>query len=161
MKSIICVTILMALIFSVAGAEDLKRLGLDDTAALGTVIQSDTVVKKEGKQSVKITTKHPTTICLAEVKGLDLANSKLIYVAQVKSDLKGRAYLEMWAHFGGDQYFSKGINDPIHGKTDWKPIQTPFLFQKDQQPDKLTLNIVIEGTGTVWIDDARLSKMPL
>jgi len=34
-------------------------------------------------------------------------------------------------------------------------------FQKGQRPDKVTLNLVINGKGTVWIDDVVLSKAPL
>lgn len=83
------------------------------------------------------------------------------YKAKVKSELSGSAFLEMWAHVGGGQYFSRGMHDSITGKSDWKSIQTPFLFQKGQQPDKVTLNIVINGTGTVWIDEAALTKEPL
>ena len=50
------------------------------------------------------------------------------------------------------------MNDPAKGKSDWKTIQTPFMFQKGQKPDKVTLNIVINGKGTVWVDDLVLSK---
>ena len=73
----------------------------------------------------------------------------------------GTAFLEMWAHVGGGNYFSKGMNNPIRGKSDWKTIQTPFIFQKGQRPDKLTLNVIINGKGTLWIDDIVLSQEPL
>jgi hypothetical protein len=144
-----------------AFAEDLKRLNLDDASAIGTTIQTDTQVKAEGKGSIKITTRWPTTICLGEVTGLNIENAKLVYKAKVKSDLDGTALLEMWVHLGGGQYFSRGTNDVVSQKTDWKVIQTPFLFQKGQKPDRVTLNLIINGKGTVWIDDVVLSKEPL
>ena len=53
------------------------------------------------------------------------------------------------------------MNDAVSQKSDWKTIQTPFMFQKGQKPDKVTLNLVINGKGTVWIDDIVLSKEPL
>ena len=53
------------------------------------------------------------------------------------------------------------MNDVVQGKSDWKGIQTPFMFQKGQKPTKVTLNIVINGQGTVWVDDIVLSKEPL
>ena len=152
---------ILTLVSSVAMAEDLKKLSLDDASALGTIIQSDTKVKTEGHSSVRITTKHPTTVCLGEVTGLDVENARLLYTAKVKSDLNGNAYLEMWAHLGSGQYFSRGMNDPVKGKSDWKSIQTPFIFKEGQNPDKVTLNLVINGKGTVWIDDVVLSKAPL
>ncbi|HVP78598.1 MAG TPA: hypothetical protein VMV04_11960 [Thermodesulfobacteriota bacterium] len=161
MKRILSILVLLALLASSAYAQELKKLNLDDAAAIGTTIQTDTQVKAEGKGSVKITTRWPTTICLGEVTGLDIENAKLVYKAKVKSDLEGTAFLEMWAHVGGGQYFSRGMNDAVTQKTEWKTIQTPFLFQKGQRPDKVTLNLIINGRGTVWIDDIVLSKEPL
>jgi len=161
MKRILMIFAVLVIVASSGQAEDLRKLNLDDASAIGTTIQTDTQVKAEGRGSIKITTQWPTTICLGEVKGLNIETAKLVYKAKVKSDLEGTAFLEMWAHVGGGQYFSKGMNDVVSQKTDWKIIQTPFLFQKGQQPDKVTLNVVINGKGTVWIDDIVLSKEPL
>ena len=161
MKLTLYVFAMLALVASSAYSEDLKKLNLDDATAIGTTIQTDTQVKAEGKGSIKITTQWPTTICLGEVPGLNVENAKLVYKAKVKSNLEGTAFLEMWAHIGGGQYFSRGMDDVVKQKTDWKVIQTPFLFQKGQRPDKVTLNLVINGKGTVWIDDIVLSKEPL
>ena len=151
----------LVLIAGSAYAEDLKKLSLDDASAIGTTIQADTQVKAEGKVSIKITTQWPTTICLGEASGLNIENAKLLYKAKVKSDLDGSAFLEMWVQVGSGQYFSRGMNDQVGQKTDWKIIQTPFFFQKGQRPGKVTLNLVINGKGTVWIDDVVLSKEPL
>ena len=161
MKRTLSIFALLAFVVGSAYAQELKKLNLDDASAIGTTIQTDTQVKVEGKGSIKITTQWPTTICLGEVTGLEVENAKLVYKAKVKSDLDGTAFLEMWAHVAGGQYFSRGMNDVVTQKTDWKTIQTPFLFQKGQKPDKVTLNLVINGRGTVWIDDIVLSKEPL
>jgi hypothetical protein len=45
--------------------------------------------------------------------------------------------------------------------TDWQALQAPFVFEKEQNPDKVTLNLVINGSGTVWIDDILLLAEPL
>jgi len=161
MRVVILIFCVILLVAGLGYAEELRKLNLDDAGAIGTTIQTDTQVKAEGKGSVKITTQWPTTICLGEVTGLNVENAKLLYKAKVKSDLDGSAFLKMWAHVGGGQYFSRGMNDIVGGKADWKIIQTPFLFQKGQRPDKVTLNIVINGKGTIWIDDIVLSKESL
>jgi hypothetical protein len=161
MKRVLPIVALLTVVAGPAHAQQLRKLNLDDASALGTTIQTDAQVKTEGKGSIKITTRWPTTICLGEVDRLDVENAKLVYRASVKSELEGSAFLELWAHVGGGQYFSRGMNDPVGGKTQWKTIQTPFLFQKGQRPEKVTLNIVINGKGTVWIDDIVLSKEPL
>lgn len=160
MKRILPILIFLSLATGLAVADNLIRLNLDDASSIGTTIQTDSKYKTEGKGSVRIKTKYPTTVCLGEVNGLDVENSKLLYTAKVRSELDGVAFLEMWAHVGGGQYFSRGMNDTIQGKTDWKSIQTLFMFQKGQNPDKVTLNLVINGKGTVWIDDVVLSKVP-
>ena len=161
MRHLLLIVIISTLFSSVTMAEDLKKLSLDDAASIGTTIQIDSEVKTEGRSSVRITTKYPTTVCLGEVIGLDVESARLLYTASVKSDLDGIAFLEMWVHVGGGQYFSRGMTDPIKGRSDWKPIQTPFIFQKGQNPDLVILNLVINGKGTVWIDDVVLSKAAL
>ena len=158
MKLILSIFIVLALTASSVYSEDLKKLSLDDASAIGTTIQTDARIKAEGNGSVKITTQWPTTICIGELSGINVENAKLIYKAKVKSNLDGTAYLEMWVHIGGGQYFSRGMNDVVSQKTDWKVIQTPFLLQKGQKPDKVTLNIVMNGKGTVWVDDVVVSK---
>ena len=158
MNRILTIPVILTLLCSSTFADDLMKMSLDDASTLGTTIQTDLNVKTEGKGSIRITTLYPTTVCLGEVNSLDLENARLVYKAKVKSDLKGAAYLEMWAYVGTGQYFSKGMNDPVKGKSDWKSIQTPFIFQKGQNPEKIILNLVINGTGTVWIDDIVLSK---
>jgi len=142
-------------------AADLRKLSLDDTSSIGIAIETDSRVKIEGEGSIRITTKHPTTVCIGEVNGLDIEDAALIYKAMVKSDLEGGAYLEMLVQIGEEQYFSKGMNDPIMGKSDWRLLQTPFIFQVGQNPGKVLLNIVINGRGIVWIDDVVLSETPL
>lgn len=147
----------------VVRAEELKRLSLDAPFGASPRIEADAKVKVEGTSSIKITTLWPTTVCLGEVTGPNIDNAKLVYSAKVKTELEGNgtAFLELWAHVGGGQFFSKGMNDAISQKSDWKTIQTQFMFQKGQKPDKVTLNLVINGKGAVWIDDIVLSKEPL
>lgn len=142
-------------------ADDLKKLGLDDAGAIGLRVETDASEKVEGKGSVRITTQWPTTVCLGEVDGLDVENARLVYRAKVKSRLEGTAYLEVWAHVGTGQYFSRGMDSTVAGQQNWKALQTVFFLQKGQKAHKATLNLVINGRGTVWIDDAVLSREPL
>jgi hypothetical protein len=155
---VIVVGIAFVLTGTCASAEDLIKLGLDDVSTLGITIENDSRIKVEGAGSVKITTLHPTTVCLGEVTGLDLANTTLIYRAHARSQLEGSAFLEMWVQVGSGRYFSRGLNSTIEGHSDWQVIQTPFVFQKGQSPGRITLNLIINGTGTIWIDDVVLSK---
>jgi len=46
----------------------------------------------------------------------------------------------------------------VSGTTDWTTEETPFFLQKGENPDNIKLNLVMNGTGTAWIDDIRLLK---
>ena len=161
MSRLACLALLSACLAGPARAQELRKLGLDDASALGLRIETDGDVKVEGKASVKIATRWPTTVCLGEVTGLQVESAALVYGARVRSELDGSAFLEMWVHVGGGQYFSRGLDDPIRGKSDWKALRTPFFLQKGQKAEKVTLNLVVNGKGTVWIDDVVLSRGPL
>ncbi|KPK30299.1 MAG: hypothetical protein AMK69_03770 [Nitrospira bacterium SG8_3] len=142
--------------------EELSRLALDDALSLGTTVSTDQKVSQDGNGSIKISTVWPTTICLGEVQRLNVENAQIIYRARVKSEkLEGTAFLEMWCHVGGGQYFSRGMNSVVSGTMDWRILQTPFLLKPGQRTKKVTLNIVINGKGTVWVDDVHLLKEPL
>lgn len=160
--AILKITLLIVWFLLIGGspalAENLIKLSLDDVSSLGLTIASDPQVKVEGRSSIRIATLHPATVCLGEVSGLDLENSTLNYSARVKSQLDGTALLEMWVQVDGRRYFSRGLNSTIKGNSDWQLIQTPFIFQKGQKPERITLNLIINGTGTVWVDDVVLSK---
>lgn len=153
---------LALLIFSCAAmAQEVTKLSLDDPKALGLIIEEDSAMKTEGSSSIKITTKWPTVVCLGETSEVDAAGARLVYRAKVRTELEGEAFLEMWVKVDGKNYFSRGLNDAIKGSSDWKELKTFFIFEKGQKPEKITLNLSVNGIGTVWIDDAVISKEPL
>jgi hypothetical protein len=160
-------TLLVVSIALVAGVADpasaqvLKKFGLDDASSIGLKLTADPAVKVEGAASLRIETRWPTSVCLGEVTGVDVEAAQLVFRARVKTDLEGDAFLEMWVSVAGGQYFSRGMNDRVGGTSDWKAIQTPFVFQKGQKPDTVTLNVIVNGKGTVWVDDVVLSKAPV
>ena len=69
----------------------------------------------------------------------------------------GRAYLEMWCWFDDrGEFFSRDLYSPLTGNVDWSSEETIFNLKKGENPDNVKLNLVIEGKGTVWIDDIHL-----
>ncbi len=144
-----------------ARANVVKRLSLDDAAAASPRIEADAAVKAEGAAALRITATWPTTVTLGEVDGPDVEAATLVYSARVKTDLEGAAFLELWAHVGGGRYFSRGLDDVVRQRSDWRTIRTPFVLGKGQRPEKVTLNLVIDGRGTVWVDDVVLTTEPL
>jgi hypothetical protein len=123
----------------------------------------DTVISSDGKGSLKITVDQPAIVKLFEVRGIDIENARLIYRAQVKTEkVSGNAYIEMWCIFPGlGEFFSRSLQSPLSGTMNWSIQETPFFLQKGQKPELVKLNVVINGQGTLWIDDITLAKSAL
>ncbi|MCX5684515.1 MAG: serine/threonine-protein kinase [Planctomycetota bacterium] len=124
-----------------------------------------------GQGSLKVVADGPTTVRLFEygptagfykAGPYDVDNSRLTYQAKLRTwGLQGQAYLEMWCHFpNGEEYFSRGLDKPLSGTNDWTSAETSFLVKGAREPDNVRLNLVIDGKGTVWIDDVGLTLRP-
>lgn len=145
--------------------EELKKYSLDSLD--GIITQSGASLDKDnssdGKGSLRIQTVAPTTVRLFEINDIDVENARLAYQARVRTkDVQGQVYLEMWCHFPGKgEFFSRGLQDAATGTADWMTMETPFFLKKGEKPDLVKLNLVVNGEGTVWIDEVRLIKGPL
>jgi len=133
----------------------------------GLITRTDVSIDKEitsdGNGSLRITTNQPTTIRLYETGDINVENARLTYQAKVRTeDMQGKVYLEMWCQFTGKgEFFSRDLSSPLGGTTDWSTEETSFFLRKGENPDNVKLNLVVDGKGTVWIDDVRLFKGPL
>lgn len=127
------------------------------------VIDEDIYVNGGGSLRIKSDSSEKRTIRLYENGPIDVENRMLVYSAKLRSEgLKGKAYLEMWCEFGDKgEFFSRGLDHPISGTTNWTTVQTPFRLEPGQKPVNVKLNLVTEGEGTIWIDDVKLSSSPL
>ena len=144
---------------------ELKKFPIDSLEGLITQsgVQFDKEVSSDGNGSLKIIATEPTVVRLYELGGIDVENARLIYQAKVRTEgVEGQVYLEMWCHFPGKgEYFSRGLQTPLTGTTNWTTEETPFFLKKGENPDNVKLNLVINGKGTAWIDDIRVLKGPL
>jgi len=117
-----------------------------------------------GALKIECTTPEKRTIRLFETGPIRIDNCILIYSATLRPDnLNGKAYLEMWCEIPDEgEFFSRGLDHPVMGIANhWIKVQTPFRLESGQMPANVKLNLVIEGTGTVWIDDIKLLSSPL
>ena len=110
-----------------------------------------------------VDSKEAQTVRLFEVQDPPVEQCLIAYKAMLKTEgLAGRAFLEMWCRLPErGEFFSKGLDQAVQGTTDWASYQIPFYLKKEQRPDLIKLNLVIEGTGKVWIKDVQLLKTPL
>lgn len=141
---------------------ELKRFPLNDLEGVlsRSDVEFDRAVSSDGGGSVRISVTQPTVVRLFELGDLDIENARLIYQAKVRTQgVNGQVYLEMWCRFPGKgEFFSRGLQTPVSGTTDWTTEETPFFLQKGENPDNIKLNLVMNGTGTAWIDDIRLLR---
>ena len=144
---------------------ELKHYPLDtlDGIITRSNIALDKDISSDQRGSLRITTSTPTTLRLYETGDMSIDNARLIYQAKLRTaGVEGQVYLEMWCHFPGKgEFFSRALDAPLTGTTEWTSQETPFFLKKGENPDDIKLTLVINGKGTVWIDDLRLLKGPL
>ncbi len=143
----------------------LRRFPVDNLEGVVTRsgVQIDEKISSDGNGSLRITATEPTVVRLFEVGNVDIENARLIYQARVRTEnVQGQVYLEMRCHFPGKgEFFSRGLQTPLTGTTEWTTEEIPFFLKKGENPDNIKLNLVVNGQGTTWIDDICLLKGPL
>ncbi len=160
MNTLICTMIGLSLLAVVmadaAETETLKKFSTSDPA-----ISKDLKVDEEHAWLAEPS--KPQTIRLFEVSDPAVEDCMLIYSAKLKTEgLQGQAYLEMWCRFPGKgEFFSRGLQNQVSGSNNWASYETPFFLKKGEKPDLLKLNLVVKGTGKIWIKDVTLLKAPL
>lgn len=132
-------------------------------------VQIDRKMSSDNKGSIYINASKPRTIELIELNKDNLKNKRLTFIAQMKSeglqasgDMRGISYIELAAKFpNGEELVSRGPRIPIKGTTDWRVVDTVLYIDKNDSPESVKLNLVVEGVGNVWIDSVKLEAIPL
>jgi len=144
------------------GEQVLATLPLDslDEVITKSGVTLDPDVTTDGNGSIRVDASQPVTVRIAEIEGPFAGNTRLIYRARLRSaELQGQAYLEMWCVLPGQgEYFSRALQSPLTGTNDWVSQETPFFLRKGQNPSRVRLNLVVDGQGTVWLDEAVLAR---
>jgi hypothetical protein len=133
--------------------------GMEDVVTRSGVA-FDPEVTSDANGSLRLTAAGTTTFRLYELPDMDVEDTRLVYRAKIRTEgVDGRAYLEMWCSFPGmGEFFSRALHAPISGTNEWTTQETPFFLKAGENPDRVKLNLVVEGKGTVWIDDIVLAR---
>lgn len=133
------------------------------TAPTSDLARFDPTNSRDGNGSLQVIVQEPAVIPLFAVTNLDIENAQVVYQAWLRTeDVRGQAYLEMLCYFEGlGEFFSRGLAQALTGTHSWVRVETPFLLERGQKPSRISLNLVINGRGRVWIDDIRLLRRPL
>ena len=141
---------------------EMKHFPVDSMDGILTLsdVQIDKEISSDGNGSLRVATQEPTVVRLFEINNPDIENASLIYRARVRSkDFEGLVLLEMWCSFPGKgEFFSRNVQSPLTGTTEWTTEETAFFLYKGENPDYIKLNLVVNGKGTAWIDDIHLLK---
>ncbi len=168
MKNLFIVsTIFLCAIASLSScsSNELHKHSLDflDGVITRNNVAIDEEIKIQGKGSLRISAPVSTVVELFEKKDVNTDGVKLVYSAKLHTeDLKGKAYLEMLIFYpDGRKNFSRSLESALSGTSEWTEESISFPLKKGLKPSAVKLNLVIDGTGTVWVDDVRLLKFPL
>ncbi len=148
---------------SLEKSELLADLPMDDTKGIisESEVQFVRNISKDGNGCIRIDVDKPKFIRLYELDNIDIEHARLNYKAEVKTEnFAGDTFLEMWCFFEGKgRFFSRGLDHILSGTNDWTTLETVFLLRKGENPDKIELDLVINGSGgTIWIDSIRIEK---
>ena len=135
----------------------LSELASPDDFTIDTAVTTDTV------GSARLDATEPIAVTLLELTDLDAQNATLTFEARLRSqDLEGLAHLEMEVFLPEQEPIQlPGLGRMASGTTEWVVATSSFYFQPGQQPEAVRLNLVVDGAGTVWVDEVRLLRTPL
>jgi hypothetical protein len=136
-----------------------------DAVPAGADAVFDRDVSQDGGGSLRVETgEEGGRLRLYRIDDLGPVEGALLFTGFLKSqDLRGTGFFELWCHpVEGNPAFVRGLPRRVAGTSDWKPQELSFSQPaRCSNPTAVELNVVIQGAGTVWIDNLRLWDVPL
>lgn len=138
------------------------------TVLLLTVLATSTLASEMLKEisperaQVEGEKSQPQTVRILTIENPGITKKRYAITGEVRyRDVEGKGYLEMWGHFpGGGRYFSRTLGSetlqPLKGSSDFRYFVLPFFMEAQTPPEKLVVNIVLPGSGTVEVRQLRL-----
>lgn len=107
---------------------------------------------------------QPTTVRLGEIRNPKISKTAYALVGRIRHEgVTANSCLEMWSFFPeGGRYFSRtlaayGPMRHLGGDSNWRNVMVPFSLQgSKERPERLEMNLVLAGSGTVWLGPFRL-----
>ena len=105
----------------------------------------------------------PTTTRILDCAAPAVNTHTYVVRGSVKyEDVTGAGYLELWNDFGSHgKFFTRSLGEwgrmqKLSGSSNWRTFELPFRAESGMRPEKLTLNVVLPGTGTVTVSQPSL-----
>jgi hypothetical protein len=144
-----------------------RSIRWQDLAAANTLASGTVVAAPEGAEGPSLRIVHegraPITFPLVIIERPGISASRYAFRGRVKyENVASGSYLEMWNHLSEGSFFSRSLDQggPIgrlEGSSGWRAFVLPFFNQEGgSPPQKLVLNLVMAGAGTVEIGPLEL-----
>ena len=135
-------------------------------APKGAQLANDGPGRAYDRLKVENPTAQPLTVTVLTIDAPPITWAKYAVAGFVRHQgVEGKAYLEMWSHFpGGKTSFSRTLAEAgpmrhLEGTADWRPFTLPFTTKDGAAPpEKLVVNVVLPGRGTVVLSGLRLAE---
>lgn len=143
-----------------AGATEIAHFPLEEgDLPEGRDATFDAATSRDGNGSLRVDAERAGRFRLYALDGIDPRGGRLVFTGFLRArELEGTTFLELRCRPAtGDPSFARGIATPVRGTTEWTPHVVGFSRpDRCVGPASIELNAVIDGRGTVWIDDLRL-----
>ncbi|MBN1347450.1 MAG: hypothetical protein JXQ73_32470 [Phycisphaerae bacterium] len=130
----------------------------------GVIVTNNTDAAKGGVY-VRNPSPRSVTVPLATLSDLGITSDRYALRGEVRyKGVEGDAYLEMWSRFDdGKKFFTRTLGPgpmaPITGSSGWRAFVLPFCNKQDAPtPSALEINLVLPGSGEVWIAPPTLAQ---
>lgn len=146
-----------------ARAVELARFPLDGEVPPGRAASFDPGVSQDGNGSLRVTTAEGGLLRLYDLDELGIVQGQVTLTGFLRSrDLGGQAMLELRCRPAeGDAAFVRGLQSAATGNTDWRAQEIRFTDPAlCRDPVSIQINLLIQGAGTVWVDNLRLWSVP-
>ncbi|MFH1919407.1 MAG: hypothetical protein ABIP48_05900 [Planctomycetota bacterium] len=163
MKRLIACSLVVLGFASVALSEELVReISWAELDKAGQLLGGE--VQPDGTLKIANPDTQPKTVAITELKNPGVTALRYAVEGEVRyEEVETQSALEMWNYFpNGGSYFSRTLAEvgplkSIEGTSDWRTFCLPFFSQEGTgPPDRLKLNLMFGGRGTVYLEPVRL-----
>lgn len=143
-----------------SGAIELAHFPLDaGEVPRGDAATFDASVSRDGRGSLRVEASRDGLLRLYDLDDVGFVQGQVVLTGFLRSrGLDGQAMLEMRCQpREGDEAFVRGARGAVAGDAGWTPQEIRFSDPTlCRDPASIRINLLIRGSGTVWIDDLRL-----
>lgn len=163
MRRLIASSLLVLGLTPVATAEELVReISWSELEASGELLGGE--VQPDGSLKIVHSDGEGKSVAIAELTDPGVTALRYAIVGKVRhEDVMMESALEMWSHFpDGGSCFSRTLGKfgpcrSIKGTSEWRRFVLPFFGDEAAgRPERLELNLLFGGPGTVYLGPAQL-----